>query len=375
MIGELSISNFRGFQRLDVGGLGRVNLLVGTNNCGKTSILEAVLLLASQNDTTIWQAASRRGERLFENADPRRRHEVDLCHLFHGREIEIGSEFRIEARSLGASEFFQARVIAQAADRTLFDQDRADQTLFDEEPEEMGQRRRWEIQLDWNAEAGKSIRLPLSNGGGVSSDAVRRSGLSGSDTSHPVRYVSSAGLTVTNVVSMFQDIVLTTEEEAVVRALRAIDPTIERLATVGDERRVSIPGDRGGIVVRCSGTKQRIPIGSMGDGTWRMLGLALALATAKEGILLVDEIDTGLHFTVMEDMWKVVDEASRRLGVQVFATTHSRDCYESLAAISREGVSTGGEVSIQRIDPGKSKAIAFTEQEIVAAADRGTEVR
>lgn len=74
-------------------------------------------------------------------------------------------------------------------------------------------------------------------------------------------------------------------------------------------------------------------------------------------------------------MWRLVYETAKRLNVQVFATTHSRDCYESLAAISRDTVAENSCVTIQRIESGSETAIAFTEQEIVAAADRGIEIR
>ena len=53
---------------------------------------------------------------------------------------------------------------------------------------------------------------------------------------------------------------------------------------------------------------------------WRMLGLALALANAKGGVLLVDEIDTGLHYSIMGDMWRMVGKLAATLDVQVFAT-------------------------------------------------------
>jgi AAA15 family ATPase/GTPase len=117
---------------------------------------------------------------------------------------------------------------------------------------------------------------------------------------------------------------------------------------------------------------QRIPIGSMGDGIWRLLGVALALVSAREGVLLVDEIDTGLHYSVLVDMWRLVFETARSLEVQVFATTHSRDCYEALAAVTEANRT---EISIQRIERGKVEAIGFTEVEIRQAAERGLEVR
>ena len=139
-----------------------------------------------------------------------------------------------------------------------------------------------------------------------------------------------------------------------VEALRIIEPTIDRIATSGAERRRSglQPSVRGGVLVRLEGIKNRIPIGSMGDGIWRMLGLALHVVHSRDGILLVDDIDTGLHHTVMEDMWKFLDTASKAYNVQVFATTHSRDCYEGLAAIAHDSVSDGSEVTIQRIERG-----------------------
>lgn len=60
------------------------------------------------------------------------------------------------------------------------------------------------------------------------------------------------------------------------------------------------------------------------------------------------------------------------LDVQVFATTHSRDCYEALAAVTEDD---RDQISLQRIERGKVQAIGFTEAEIKQAAGRGLEVR
>ncbi len=113
----------------------------------------------------------------------------------------------------------------------------------------------------------------------------------------------------------------------------------------------------------------------MGEGIWHILSLALALVHSRDGILLIDNIDTDLHYTVMEDMWKFLDSASKTYNVQVFATTHSRDCYESLASIAHGSVSDNSEVTIQRIERGRERAVAYSEQTIVAAAERDIEVR
>ena len=76
----------------------------------------------------------------------------------------------------------------------------------------------------------------------------------------------------------------------------------------------------------------------------------------------------------MRDMWRMVSERAAALKVQVFATTHSRDCYESLAAVVESDSPSLG-ITIQRIDPKRKQAVGFRDEAIVAAAERGIEVR
>ena len=98
-------------------------------------------------------------------------------------------------------------------------------------------------------------------------------------------------------------------------AIRIIEPAIERIASSGsDKLRSGVRvASRGGILVRLKGIKGRVPIGSMGDGICGMLGLVLAVVRAENGILLVDEIDTGLHHTVMQDMWRFLYSVTQEI--------------------------------------------------------------
>ena len=89
----------------------------------------------------------------------------------------------------------------------------------------------------------------------------------------------------------------------------------------------------------------------------------------------MDEIDTGLHYTVMTNMWRLVFGAAKELDVQVFATTHSSDCIKSLAELCYMETDVAENVALQRIDRGKSKAIPYTADEIEIAAEKQIEVR
>ena len=349
-------------------GLGRINLLVGTNNSGKTSVLEALHLLSSNGDPgIIWRIASQRGERIeTESQRLQPLDEVDICHLFRGHELKPTPQFTISAKNDGP----ERRITFSIKEATSDDQLEADQ-------EELIVPRM--ILAIEGRPAPVLQRIPLTRRGGVSStiaDGSRRPRRRDESSRQPALYISTKSLSVSALMTFWNRVVLTTAEDLVLRALRFLEPRIERIAAVSTSS-YYYRGDaaRGGFVVKLSGVDNPIPIGSLGDGTWRMLALAIALTRVSHGILLIDEIDTGLHYTVMADMWRLVDETARRLNVQVFATTHSYDCVKSLAAICDPDALANNHVTIQRINSSKSKAVAYTEAEIKVAAERHIEVR
>ncbi|MDB5311855.1 MAG: hypothetical protein JWO38_6057 [Gemmataceae bacterium] len=377
MIRSLTLENYRGFRRFELHDLGRVNLIVGTNNAGKTSVLEAVNLVAANGDPTpLWTTLFRRGEDFEEREAGTTSRHVDIKRLFHGHNAAFGSRFSISADTTGGRASLTAEVTepsrsAVVSQPNLFEP-------FDAAVEAEYPSRPTALALRWQGQEDLSAVLDLSRKGGITADTLRWPVRS--EIKRPtIRFITAAALSAEVVIELFEESVLTPDEDLVVEALRIIEPSIERIATSGtDRRRATVAGRagvRGGLLVRCAGIKDRIPIGSMGDGIWRLLGLALALVRTEGGILLVDEIDTGLHYTVMENMWRLVNQTAKRLRIQVFATTHSRDCYESLAAISRDSVSKYSEATIQRIERGKERSVAYSEQEIIAAARRHLEVR
>lgn len=368
MIRNLVIDGFRGFEHFEMSDLGRVNLLVGTNNSGKTSVLEAIQILTTGNIDSIAAALGRRGERLFAETERRISMEGDICHLFRGHTIQVGSEFRLR----GVNGSTAGTLTATIQERPLDDDSQP--ALFDQEEDYSGS---FDLLLKGEGFVKVDQKLPLSRRGGLPSDMLRRLRNVQDDATPSTRFIATTSMSLAEVVSLYEDVVLTPEEDLVTRALKTIEPAIERIATTSKESRYSRghTGERGGIVVKCAGVDQRIPIGSLGDGIWRILGLALALVHAENGVLLVDEIDTGLHFSVMSDMWKLVSESAKRLHVQVFATTHSRDAVDSLAAIVSESNNGDDTVTIQRLERDKQHAVTFNDQEILVAAKRGIEVR
>ncbi len=301
MYSSIRINSYRGFDSFRMQGLGRVNLLVGTNNCGKTSILECIELLRSVgNPYVLSSIVDRRGEWGYKGDEESRMSLDDVSHLFPNHALR--GAIRIEADRIG---------------------------------------------------------------GGYTREAVRARPVNSSGPAvcqHPMSFGCSSKWCSLRAKKPSHK-----RSASSIRASSGLPPS----RSTGDRSTVTVVGP-GGVVLKLADSAGRVPIESMGDGMWRILGLALSLANVRGGVLLVDEIDTGLHYSVMENMWRMISDQAAALSVQVFATTHSRDCYESLAAIAKSNV---GDVTIQRIDRSRAEAIRFSNQAIVAAAERNIEVR
>ena len=232
--------------------------------------------------------------------------------------------------------------------------------------------------LDWKRREDSisgTITYKLSPDGGI---RMSRSSRKATKLATKSQFITPLSLEIDEITQLFDEIVLTPEETLTLEALQIIEPKIERIASIGPEKYGSntrIVRARSGFLVKVSDQKQPIPIGSMGEGIWRILALAIALVSAQGGVLLVDEIDTGLHFSTMSDMWKLIWKTAKKLDVQVFATTQNSDCWSSLVDVIQNEDLEGEEITIHRIEADKNSSVVFTESEIVIAAQRNIEVR
>jgi len=74
----------------------------------------------------------------------------------------------------------------------------------------------------------------------------------------------------------------------------------------------------------------------LGDGTGNLISIVAKLFQSKDGYLFIDEIENGFHYTYLDKLWKIILTISKEQNVQVFATTHSKECIESYARVSKK---------------------------------------
>jgi ABC-type nitrate/sulfonate/bicarbonate transport system ATPase subunit len=167
---------------------------------------------------------------------------------------------------------------------------------------------------------------------------------------------------------LWDKVAFTDDESLVVDVLRLIDSKVERVGFLGE-------GAARNVVLKRSIEKSPVPIGSLGDGMRHLLSLALNMVAARGGTLLIDEIDHGLHHSVMDAMWNVVLTTAQRLDIQVFATTHSADCVAGLARLHRRMPQRPHELMVHRLVADQPESVPFTPDELEASDEFHGEVR
>jgi len=335
ILNSLEIRNFRAFEHLQVERLGRVNLIVGKNNVGKTSLLEAIQLYASRASTPtfIWEIMRARREvnKPFVNIKDML---TALKYLFYGRnDIRPG----IQPVQIGPinspSETLSIAIdwsIAEALKGTLNirplepGEDYSDDALVP----------RFTIQV-----AGTILSYPIDPS--LPQGIIR---LNSNEIS--CMFAPSHGLNEQQLTKLWDWIALTDLESEVLSALRLIAPGLIDLNFLS----TPLSGEERIPIVKITNIDEPLPLYSLGDGMLRTLGISLALVNAKDGILLIDEFENGLYYSVQPDLWRFIFRVARILNVQVFATTHSWDCIEAFQQATQENTQNEGEGLLIRLE-------------------------
>ena len=179
----------------------------------------------------------------------------------------------------------------------------------------------------------------------------------------------------TDMVRFWDRIALTDSENLSVQALQLVlGSAVKRIVVVGDDGpRVGRTGRR--VIVRLSNHPTPVPLKSLGDGAIRLFGVALALANSRDGFLVIDEAENGIHYSIQRDFWRMILETAHKDNIQVIATTHSWDCVKGFARAAAEFEDAEGVlVRLERDDDGM-RAIEYSEEELRIGAEQGIEVR
>jgi AAA15 family ATPase/GTPase len=157
--------------------------------------------------------------------------------------------------------------------------------------------------------------------------------------------------------------------KTLIEALQILDPRLCRLTLLLKQK---IP-----VIYADIGIGTRIPLQMMGEGVMRLTKLVIGIASAPGGLVLMDEVENGLHYSVMKRVWSALAAAARAADAQLFATTHSWECLTAAHAAFSE--SEAYDFRLQRLerlrDTDDIRAVTLDQESLQAAIEGGFEVR
>jgi len=367
---SLKINNLRGIRSLEVDDLAQVNLFFGKNNCGKTSLLESIFLLSGMSNPGTYQRVenirsfgsnkmpslrnlfyNRKSESniILSGVQGTGKRQLAIRPLFGNRDgsppvVELEADVVLLADTKSRSNL--TKIESSMPEKSLIglrfmftspdenDTDRYESTITFLNPREEQQFP--QIQIDERYEETlRALFFHLNNF--YSTDLVEK---------------------------MLQE----KREKNIVRWLQYIEPKVKSLRIRLDK-----------VVTVDIGLDSFIPINNLGSGTMRILGILTCMYENKRGILLVDEIENGLHVSSIKYMWEMVLKHAGEYNVQIFIATHSKDVLEGLLRVIENG-----EDDIQdsiacfwldKFETDEVKSYRYSPEELGKALDAGIDVR
>lgn len=372
ILDSLEVQGFRAFQHLRIEHLGRVNLIVGKNNVGKTSLLEAIwIYMQHGTPRRLGELLEARDEgvQLATTSSPNVGDLLSAIRfLFYGREdikrpmsaIEIGPVDNPErALRIRIGWFSITEEPDGTQQRKLVPPDKFDAV------DDLDLTPRLRVH-----QGQQGRHHPLSA-------LFRNQTIDPGLEPQSVAFIKASGLDANTISSLWDSVALTVQEQYVLEGLQIIAPDVQRLNLVGSERYVGkrkAPSTRIPIV-KLRGVDLPVPLRSLGEGMNRLFGIALSLVNARDGVLLIDELESGLHYSVQPDVWRLIFAVARQLNVQVFVTSHSWDCIQAFQQAANEDEQAEGILIRLGHQAGNVVATLYDEEELTIATREQIEVR
>ena len=314
---SIVIKNYKNIKDLSIDSLAPVNLIVGRNNVGKSTLLEAISIYAAGgNIEWLKELLEFRGE------------SVEIKSPFDDTDIELEKIMMEHFLS-----FFPERKPIYSEGKSIIIKEKEN-----------------------NASSKKVLSIRM-----VYIEDVTVTGETGR-VNHQVvieltpEQILADDITTPNLAG--RGCLLYTSDAADIEKLNFLNDDLQK-------RRIPY--------VTLKGKEKRHRLSSMGDGINRVLTIILALLNCKGGILLLDEFETGLHHSIQIRLWKIIFMLSEKLNIQVFVTSHSQDCINSFVEANNKQKG-----KLIRLENRNGNVVAVNyddEKELRFATDNNIEIR
>ncbi len=350
MYNSFRIKHFRCFEDLEVENIRQINLIAGLNNVGKTALLEALFLHCKG---TLRNLNIFRGLTEFAEWGPQRMEQLAnllQTNLFFG--LDTSRNVELEGTlDKGEKRLFRFSVSPQEDNLLHTKGQDAGKLVSEEYPGN-------ELKIECIDEGTSVCCKPQET------VIIKLA----PQLLFPAYFIDArSSTTLPEIANQFGNMEIKNQQDLLTETLQIIEPKLQRIAMI---TRGGIPILHGDI-----GSSELMPLHVMGDGMVRICSIVLAIANAPDGIILIDEVENGLHHSVLKKFWTAVGNISRRFNTQIFATTHSYECISAAhEAFSENQPDDFCLYRLERIK-GQIKAIAYEQKSLEFTIENRWEIR
>ena len=325
---SLRIRHFRGLKEFTVDYLKRINLFVGLNNYGKTSILEALYLACNnQEPVSLNNLNTFRGLRLTESNI-----EDLINNLFHS--LDLKQPIKIDITCENGTENFSIELIESESSFQQETTNLANLTLNPSQIQQQISRKhivtKYKNSLNNKIleATGKFTAVPLYNQAMPNMLAYMNAVNftfnyeRNTQSALPVLYIHSNYLTSQADCQRFSKLIELKEDKEIIDVLKILEPRLREIKILNKGNQFELAAD-------FSDEEKLLSLNICGDGLLKVFSFVLTICSAKGGVVLIDEIENGLHYSIHELIWKKLDFLAQKYNVQIFATTHSHEMIEA----------------------------------------------
>jgi len=349
---NIEIKNFRGIDHLKIDDFYRVNVFLGQNNSGKSTVLEAIAMLMSMSNPDIPQAINAvRARKPFSKF-------IDIQYFFNNLNVAMSPE-----------------VLAEETDGTSRHLKMAMSYVFDElaEPNNASQQQTGTVNYVNTLEMNFDITKGASSHSYKSWLRVNSQGLvvnrklADGYLENRRAWLTPSDLMTNNLANDLTDLFKRNRKDAVLALLKMFDSRINSIEILTDD-----------IYVGFEDMSQMLPISMMGDGLRRYLNIVASAANPLIDTLLIDEIDNGLHYSVYKKLWQALFTLAIATDKQIFVTTHSKETLSRLSQMLEENPAYQQELRLYTLEKTKLKgfqAYKYTYEGLSGACENDIEIR
>jgi len=357
---QISIKNFRAIESLEIKNIKQVNLLTGRNSCGKTSILEAIfLLIGMSNPQLAINIHSFRKLILTDNKD--------FSYLFNGFDFSkvptMSGKLISQKRMLAIKPHFSTStgIVDQVPGRHEPAESKPISSTITTKDIPNGLEFHFRLGDKLHHSEVKIIQID------ESTHQVNIKHASDYRENLRASFINPESI-MNSLHKRLEDILIRKKSDEIVDSLREIEPNLRDIKL----------GTEGIIYADITDIGKLVPINIMGDGIIKILAILVTIFEKENGILLIDEIENGLHYTALVPLWKSIFKMIKECKVQLFIATHSYECIIAMTEVYRGLDVEEGFISLFRIDrdtDNQHYALQYESDTLLAGIEKEFEVR